>query len=93
MGGGGRCWFLVFWLLLFVCLKMELTFFNCASNLLHSSFFCSMAISKDLSLESLFSPADANEDACSLRSIKLDWKMTKSKKLIPSHQNTNLLPT
>lgn len=52
--------------------KMELTFFNCASNLLHSSFFCSMAISKDLSLESLFSPADANEDACSLRSIKLD---------------------
>lgn len=52
-----------------------------------------MAISKDLSLESLFSPADANEDACSLRSIKLDWKMTKSKKLIPSHQDTNLLPT
>lgn len=76
-----------------VCFKMELTFFNCASNLLHSSFFCSMAISKDLSLESLFSPADANEDACSLRSIKLDWKTTKSKKLIPSHQDTNSLPT
>lgn len=64
--------FFVVFLIVFVCFKTELTFFNCASNLLHSSFFCSMAISKDLSLESLFSPADANEDACSLRSIKLD---------------------
>lgn len=33
-----------------------------------------MAISRDFNLESLFSPAEANEDACSLRSIKLDWK-------------------
>lgn len=58
----------------------SLTFFNCASSLLHSSFFCSMAISRDFNFESLFSPAEANEDACSLRSIKLDWKKKNTSK-------------
>lgn len=52
------------------------TFCNCVSNLLHSSFFCSMAISSDLSLESFFKPEDASEEACSFRSMRLDCKWT-----------------
>lgn len=52
------------------------TFCNCVSNLLHSSFFCSMAISSDLSFESFLRPEDARDEACSLRSMRLDCRWT-----------------
>lgn len=54
------------------------TFCNCVSNLLHSSFFCSMAISSDLSFESFFKPDDARDEACSFRSMRLDCRWTHS---------------
>ena len=53
------------------------TFCSCVSSLLHSSFFCSIAISRDLSLESFFRPEEAKDEACSFRSIKLDWEETR----------------
>lgn len=47
-----------------------LTRFSWFSSLEHSSLLCSRAISRVLSLESFFSPDEAKDDACSLRSSK-----------------------
>lgn len=55
------------------------TFCNCVSNLLHSSFFCSMAISRDLSFESFLRPDDASDEACSFRSMRFDCRWTDSR--------------
>lgn len=52
------------------------TFCNCVSNLLHSSFFCSMAISRDLSLDSFFRLEEARDVACSFKSMRLDYMGT-----------------
>lgn len=66
------------------------TFCNCVSNLLHSSFFCSIAISSDLSLESFFKPEDASEEACSFRSMRLDCRWTDGTRCQSSNQSISV---
>lgn len=56
-----------------------LTFLSWLSSLMHSSLFCSRAISRLFSLESFFSPEEARDEACSFRSNREAWGRGKAR--------------